>query len=45
MEVVESSTASLFVCFAMDQLALARNDPILYQRMKDTYAGVYHFDQ
>jgi len=37
MEVVESGVATLFVSFAMDPQALQRNDPYLYQKLRDTY--------
>jgi len=32
MEVVESGTSTLFVCYAEDPMALQRNDPVLYDR-------------
>jgi len=37
MEVIQSSVCSIFVCFAMDSVALSRNDPILYQKFMSTY--------
>jgi len=37
MEVIDSGVATIFVCFALDPLALQRNDPHLYQLFKDTY--------
>jgi len=43
MEVVESGVATIFVCFAMDPLALKRNDPYLYNKFQDTYSNYLHF--
>jgi len=43
MEVVESGVATIFVCFAMDPLALQRNDPVLYTKFQDTYSNYLHF--
>jgi hypothetical protein len=37
MEVVQSGVATIFVCFAMDPLALKRNDPYLYETFRQTY--------
>jgi len=43
MEVVESGVATIFVCFAMDPLALKRNDPVLYNKFQETYSNYLHF--
>jgi len=43
MEIVESGVATIFVCFAMDPLALQRNDPLLYNRFQETYHNYLHF--
>lgn len=43
MEVVESGVATIFVCFAMDPLALKRNDPHLYQKFVETYSNYVNF--
>jgi hypothetical protein len=40
MEVIESSVACLFVCFAMDREALRRNNPMLFQKFMETYGLV-----
>jgi len=46
MEVIDSGVASIFVCFALDPLALYRTDPQLYQRFKTTYSQwCNHFPQ
>eukprot|EP01119_Soliformovum_irregulare_P025819 TRINITY_DN9656_c0_g1_i1.p1 TRINITY_DN9656_c0_g1~~TRINITY_DN9656_c0_g1_i1.p1 ORF type:complete len:454 (-),score=76.03 TRINITY_DN9656_c0_g1_i1:48-1409(-) len=37
MEVIESGVATIFVCFAMDPIALQRNDVILYNKFYETY--------
>jgi tetrahydromethanopterin S-methyltransferase subunit F len=43
MEVVESGVATIFVCFAMDPLALRRNDEALYNKFQETYSNYLHF--
>jgi len=43
MEVVESGVATIFVCFAMDPLALKRNDEVLYNKFQETYSNYLHF--
>jgi len=40
MQVIESGTATIFVCFAEDPVALHRNSPLLYETFVTTYQGL-----
>jgi len=39
MQTVESAAATIYVCFAQDSAALARTNPVLYDRIRNTFGG------
>lgn len=39
MQTLESAAATIYVCFAEDSAALARTNPVLYERIRSTFGG------
>ena len=39
MQTLESAAATIYVCFAQDSAALARTNPVLYERITSTFGG------